>query len=62
MKLDIKVAPGKHDKAADIDRQVNDKERVAAAMENETVRHAIEELIRERIVYWFKLIFKILSS
>jgi hypothetical protein len=51
MKLDIKVAPGKHDKAADIDRQVNDKERVAAAMENETVRHAIEELIRERIVY-----------
>jgi hypothetical protein len=34
---------------------------VAAAMENETVRHAIEELIRERIVYWFKLIFKIVS-
>ena len=57
-----KVAPGKHDKAADIDRQVNDKERVAAAMENETVRHAIEELIRERIVYWFKLIVEILSS
>ena len=51
MKLDIKVLPGKHDKAGEIDRQVNDKERVAAAMENETVRSAIEELIKERIVF-----------
>ena len=47
MKLHIKVAPGKHDKSAEIDKQVNDKERVAAAMENETVSQAIEELIEQ---------------
>lgn len=48
MKLDIKVQEGKHEKAIDIDRQVNDKERVAAALENDNVRQVIEELIRER--------------
>ena len=47
MKLEIKVAEGRHDKGAEIDKQVNDKERVAAAMENEVVMNAIEELIRE---------------
>jgi len=48
MKLAIHVQKGKHDTSAQIDRQVNDKERVAAAMENETVSNAIEELIKER--------------
>ncbi len=38
---------GKHDSKTAIDKQVNDKERVSAAMENEMVRGAIEELIRE---------------
>ena len=57
MKLEIKVHPGKHDKAVEIDRQVNDKERVAAAMENESVRSAIEELIKERKVFWLNFEF-----
>jgi hypothetical protein len=51
MKVEIKVKEGKHDKGAEIDKQVNDKERVAAAMENETVMSAIENLIKERVVY-----------
>jgi len=42
MKLEVKVAEGKHDKCAEIDKQVNDKERVAAAMENEVVMQVIE--------------------
>lgn len=48
MKLEIICKPGKHDKATEIDRQVNDKERVAAALENEVVMAMIEDLIRER--------------
>ena len=51
MKVEIIVKVGKHDKGAEIDKQVNDKERVAAAMENETVMSAIENLIKERLVY-----------
>ena len=47
-KIDIFVQEGKHDNKAAIDRQVNDKERVFAAMENEDVRGAIEDLIKER--------------
>ena len=40
-KIDIFVQEGKHNDKAAIDKQVNDKERVAAAMENEHVRNAI---------------------
>lgn len=42
MKLEVRTKQGRHDKATEIDRQVNDKERVAAAMENEVVMQAIE--------------------
>jgi len=48
MKLEIKVQDGKHDTGQAIDKQVNDKERALAAMENETVKAAIEDLIKER--------------
>ena len=50
-KIDIYVQEGKHDNKAGIDRQVNDKERVFAALENEVVAGAIEELIKERQTY-----------
>lgn len=45
MKLEIRVKPGRHDKASEIDKQVADKERVAAAMENDAVMGVIEGLI-----------------
>lgn len=35
---------------------MNDKERVAAAMENESVMSAIETLIKEKVVYWLSVI------
>ena len=47
-KIDVLVQDGKHDTKAEIDKQVNDKERVLAAMENPAVVSAIEDLIRER--------------
>ena len=50
-KLQILVQPGKHDTAAEIDKQVNDKERVLAALENSHLRAAIDDLIREREWY-----------
>ena len=51
MKVDIFVQEGKHNSKQAIDKQVNDKERVSAAMENEAVRSAIEELIKEHVFY-----------
>jgi len=50
-KIDIFVQEGKHDNKEAIDRQVNDKERVCAALENEDVKGAIEDLIKERPVH-----------
>ena len=47
MKVEVKVAEGRHDKGSDIDKQVNDKERVAATLENEVVMAVIENLIKE---------------
>ena len=45
-KLDILVQDGKHDTKHDIDKQVNDKERVLAALENENIIDAIQDLTR----------------
>ena len=47
-KIDVVVSEGKHETKDQIDKQVNDKERVLAAMENESVVAAIEDLIRKR--------------
>jgi uncharacterized protein YwgA len=49
--VDILVCPGKHETKAEIDKQVNDKERVLAALENEHIFNAVEDLIRERNFY-----------
>ena len=47
-KIDIFVQEGKHNDKAKIDRQVNDKERVFAAMENEGIREVINGLIVDK--------------
>ena len=47
-KIDLAVAEGSHSTAAEITKQINDKERVAAALENPNLRKTIEECIRER--------------
>jgi hypothetical protein len=50
-KIDVLVQEGKHDTKAEIDKQVNDKERVLAALENPHISDAIEDLIKERNFY-----------
>jgi hypothetical protein len=45
--LSIIVQKGKHSIKDQIDKQVNDKERVLAAMENDSVTSVIADLIKE---------------
>ncbi|CAI8025788.1 Cytosolic iron-sulfur assembly component 2A [Geodia barretti] len=46
-KLDIVVSEGAHAIEGDVNKQINDKERVAAAMENPGLREMVEECIKE---------------
>lgn len=48
VKLDILVREGTHSTEADINKQINDKERVAAAMENPNLRETVEDCIKEQ--------------
>jgi hypothetical protein len=42
------VQEGKHSIKGQIDKQVNDKERVLAAMENHSITQVIADLIKDR--------------
>ncbi|XP_071735286.1 protein AE7-like 1 [Rutidosis leptorrhynchoides] len=44
-KVDIKVAPGSHADEEAVNKQLNDKERVAAAMENPNLRQLVDECL-----------------
>lgn len=44
-KLDVLIADGTHDAVDEINKQINDKERVSAAMENESLRKLVLECI-----------------
>ena len=44
-KVDIYVVPGSHLQGKEIERQVNDKERVAAALENPMLCQQVQKLI-----------------
>ena len=46
-KLDLYIEPGKHQSAEEITKQINDKERVAAAMENPKLIETVESCITE---------------
>ena len=46
-KLDVLVMEGTHSIEGDVNKQINDKERVAAAMENPGLREVVEECIKE---------------
>lgn len=46
-KLDIFVSEGTHSIEEDVNKQINDKERVAAAMENPNLRDMVEACIKE---------------
>ncbi|CDP02023.1 unnamed protein product [Coffea canephora] len=44
-KVDIKVAPGSHADEEAVNKQLNDKERVAAALENPNLRQLVTECL-----------------
>ena len=46
-KIELKVKEGTHSTAAEITKQINDKERVAAALENPNLLKVVEECIKE---------------
>jgi metal-sulfur cluster biosynthetic enzyme len=47
-KIDLKVANGSHENEAAVIKQINDKERVAAALENPLIMQIIENCIENR--------------
>ncbi|XP_061669709.1 cytosolic iron-sulfur assembly component 2A isoform X1 [Syngnathoides biaculeatus] len=46
-KLEIYISEGTHSTEEDINKQINDKERVAAAMENPNLREIVEQCVVE---------------
>ncbi len=46
-KIDLAIAEGSHSTGPEITKQINDKERVAAALENPNLRQTVEECIRD---------------
>ncbi|CAN0861894.1 Protein AE7-like 1 [Linum grandiflorum] len=44
-KVDIKVSPGSHADEEAVNKQLNDKERVAAALENPNLRQLVDECL-----------------
>ncbi|XP_015600026.1 MIP18 family protein galla-1 isoform X2 [Cephus cinctus] len=46
-KLDIYIKEGAHSTEEEINKQINDKERIAAAMENPNLRDLVEKCIQE---------------
>ncbi|XP_057380867.1 cytosolic iron-sulfur assembly component 2A-like [Daphnia carinata] len=47
IKLDIVIAEGKHSTEEEINKQINDKERVAAALENPNLKEMVDNCIRD---------------
>ncbi|XP_066557271.1 cytosolic iron-sulfur assembly component 2A [Amia ocellicauda] len=46
-KLEVYISEGTHSTEEDINKQINDKERVAAAMENPNLREIVEQCVLE---------------
>ena len=46
-KIDLRVKEGTHSTATEITKQINDKERVAAALENPNLLQIVENCIKE---------------
>lgn len=45
-KVDVKITPGTHSSEAAVNRQLNDKERVAAALENSHLSGLVEQCLK----------------
>uniref|UniRef100_A0AAY4E7I3 MIP18 family-like domain-containing protein n=1 Tax=Denticeps clupeoides TaxID=299321 RepID=A0AAY4E7I3_9TELE len=49
--LEIYISEGTHSTEEDINKQINDKERVAAAMENPNLRDIVEQCVMDEGIY-----------
>ncbi|KEG08660.1 MIP18 family protein [Trypanosoma grayi] len=47
MKVDVYVTPGSHEQEEQVNKQLNDKERVAAALENKNLLNVVESCLYE---------------
>ncbi|XP_050716793.1 cytosolic iron-sulfur assembly component 2A-like isoform X1 [Eriocheir sinensis] len=47
-KVNISIAQGTHNIVEDVNKQINDKERVAAALENPNLSQVVEKCLEER--------------
>lgn len=47
LKVDIYIRKGTHSTEDEINKQINDKERIAAAMENPNLRELVENCIKD---------------
>ena len=45
-KVDVNVTPGTHASEKDVNKQLNDKERVAAALENENLLRVVNQCLQ----------------
>ncbi|XP_056696942.1 protein AE7-like 1 [Spinacia oleracea] len=52
-KVDIKVSPGSHADEESVNKQLNDKERIAAALENPNLRQLVDECLSSNEVINF---------
>uniref|UniRef100_A0A7S0J9M0 MIP18 family-like domain-containing protein n=1 Tax=Calcidiscus leptoporus TaxID=127549 RepID=A0A7S0J9M0_9EUKA len=48
-KVDIKITPGKHEQESAINKQLNDKERVAAALENDNLLRVVNQCLEGEV-------------
>lgn len=48
-KVDIKITPGTHNQEDAVNKQINDKERIAAALENETLLTVVNKCVEVSI-------------
>lgn len=51
IKFSIRIKPGSHDTAEQINKQLNDKERATAALEVPALRETVERLIKDQRAY-----------
>ena len=49
-KIRLSVAPGSHEQEHQLNKQLNDKERVSAALENETLVRVVEDCLYSPLV------------
>jgi hypothetical protein len=56
-RISVQIAPGTHDQEVSVNKQLSDKERVAAALENSNLVQMIKRAVRDSDPLPFNLFF-----